>query len=461
MSEAVQLAPGVRIFLRNRLDAPAFAGLLHFLEAFKRILPHTELTSWRRDAGATERAVTWAGQERRRLNITVAIPLRNQNSVCLAATLQRRSVLPGKKYSRTLDLREKDICSSIVDVLAEFTTSIVNNPQDGAIEALKQAFDLTAVSRYIEARHNFSASKLFLALKKLSEQSYEGKAIPLGILVDTTQHPLTSGVGVNFEQCLDDKKFHVLTDGYDTAFLIGLNKTMLDIVDLGSFSEGSQGQGLRFFPEWSRAMALSCTDGRIGFSLTRQGDILYFENGTLRITYRAGKWQYWNHGHVLQILLVLSRAQNVHPTKRTPILRQIYRRALDLSFRRTGGLYVLLRNRKSLHNIVKPGDAIGDSERRSLDGILDTPFRNASILAVPSSVLVDIASLDGAIVIDNSGRLLAYGAVLSSDKTGGIGSGQGSRTKAAIGASHYGLATKVSSDGEIAFYSVGEAILAV
>jgi DNA integrity scanning protein DisA with diadenylate cyclase activity len=71
------------------------------------------------------------------------------------------------------------------------------------------------------------------------------------------------------------------------------------------------------------------------------------------------------------------------------------------------------------------------------------------------AVVVELASLDGAVVVENSGRILAYGAVLQPKKKGHLRGSEGSRTKAAIGASCYGVAIKISSDGEIVVYHGG------
>src|SRR5262249_26304844 len=74
---------------------------------------------------------------------------------------------------------------------------------------------------------------------------------------------------------------------------------------------------------------------------------------------------------------------------------------------------------------------------------------------MPRSVLVELASVDGALVLDTSARILAFGAVLRTERSGRLKGAEGSRTKAAIGASYYGLAVKVSSDGDITVYYRG------
>jgi DNA integrity scanning protein DisA with diadenylate cyclase activity len=74
---------------------------------------------------------------------------------------------------------------------------------------------------------------------------------------------------------------------------------------------------------------------------------------------------------------------------------------------------------------------------------------------------VELASLDGAVVLENSGLIRAYGAVLQPKKAGRIRGAEGSRTKAAIGASNYGLAVKVSSDGDVTVYHEGDEFMRV
>ena len=75
--------------------------------------------------------------------------------------------------------------------------------------------------------------------------------------------------------------------------------------------------------------------------------------------------------------------------------------------------------------------------------------------------LVELAALDGAIVLANDGEILAYSAVLSPKKAGRVRGTEGSRTKAAIGASNYGLAIKISSDGDIDVYHEGKSFMRV
>ena len=71
------------------------------------------------------------------------------------------------------------------------------------------------------------------------------------------------------------------------------------------------------------------------------------------------------------------------------------------------------------------------------------------------NVLAALASLDGAIVMDRAGRLLAAGAILRHPATAELedsGVVEGARTTAALAASRFGPVLKVSEDGIITFF---------
>jgi len=101
---------------------------------------------------------------------------------------------------------------------------------------------------------------------------------------------------------------------------------------------------------------------------------------------------------------------------------------------------------------------MADSRSRSL---LDATFDTALGELIPRAVAVELAALDGAVVLSNQGMLLAYGAVLDPKRRGRVGAEEGSRTKAAIGASYCGVAVKVSSDGDITVFLNGKAFIKV
>src|SRR3546814_664369 len=114
-------------------------------------------------------------------------------------------------------------------------------------------------------------------------------------------------------------------------------------------------------------MARASRDGKPGIALSRQGDILIFEEGTLRFSYRFGRWQHWNHRFLLNLLRNQARAQGVKASQLGRVIGPIYRAAIDISFRRSGGLFVILKNRDNLRKLVRSGDGIDDDRRLSAD----------------------------------------------------------------------------------------------
>jgi hypothetical protein len=327
------------------------------------------------------------------------------------------------------------------------------NLGQASLRAIRNEFDQHVVGAHIQGHHNLDmpVNILIDELNKLSEQSYENKTLTFGCVLDPNRHDKLVKNARFPDRFLESKKYKALSDGFHTAYEVSRFGRLVDFVDL-EFPRRSRLTKKHYYPQWAEHIAQASRQGRCGFVLSRQGEILVFDEGALRFTYRIGRWQYWNHSHLVNLLKDRARAQKVKPKLLGRVVGSIYRAALDVSFRRSGGLFVLLHNRKNISEIVRRGDAIGDLGRSIVDSQFDSAFSGKSIQNLPRSVIVDLSSLDGAIVLDNTGKILAYGAVLQPRNTGRLRGTEGSRTKAAIGASNYGLAVKISSDGGITVY---------
>jgi hypothetical protein len=287
----------------------------------------------------------------------------------------------------------------------------------------------------------------------LAERTYENKSFTFGCVVDTavTQTPPP---GLSFPSDFFERKtYQALSDGFYTAYVVSREGQLLDFLDLVTAPNHRSSRS--YCPYWSTDFASQCLGNRVGIALNRQGDLLYFEQGTLRFNYRLGIWQYWNHSHLVDLLWNSIRVQNV-PVGRTPrVANALYRIALDAAFRRSGGPFVILRNAGRIQHLVRAHDIMNHADRDQLHRALDSALHNPLIQTMPRPVLLELSSLDGAVVCNNKGRLLAYAAVLEPRKRGRVGPEEGSRTKAAIGASNYGLSLKISSDGDISVYVKG------
>jgi hypothetical protein len=88
-------------------------------------------------------------------------------------------------------------------------------------------------------------------------------------------------------------------------------------------------------------------------------------------------------------------------------------------------------------------------------------LRGRTVMTIDPAVLAGLARIDGATVMDASGRILAIGAILlhpepvEPHSTLAV---EGARTTAAMAAGRYGAVLKVSEDGLITFYDRQERI---
>jgi hypothetical protein len=424
----------------------------------RAILPHVETLEWKVRAGEGDTKVTWRNSSRRELRLTLGLTAEEQPWV-IQGILRRRKVPDGAgAISRTLHERERQLSN---EILATVDALLREIPGEAAValHAVKARFDETVVAGHLQSHHEISAplADWFAQLRRMAEQTYENKALTFGCVIDkrSKAKPLD---GCRFpDEFLARKRFLALSDGYRTAYRVSGFGAIVGFVSVKGTKQAQDG----FYPEWSEDLVDAGRRFGLAFSLTRQGDILVFDKGRLSFTYRFGHWQYWNHTHIVDLLRNFARAQHVDPGRLATVVRTIYRAALDVAFRRSGGLFILLRSADRASSIVREGDAVGSSSRSSLDAEFDRALVDAKITSMPRAVVAELAAIDGAVVIGNTGKLLAYGAVLDPKRKGRISAAEGSRTKAAIGASYYGLAVKVSSDGDVQVYSRGKKLLTV
>lgn len=449
--------------LKRLLGDEGLAFLEHALDAPTRLLPHTEVGGWTVDWDRTVNSgATYVGSDRRALNLSLQLKLPDSQSTtrCALRAKLTRMTAPGagRSIARTLDNRELDLCRRTLRRAADVLRGADAASTSDSLRAIRATFDEQIVAAHLKDFHGLQldVAEVLSAMRELAGQSYENKSITFGCLLDRNRNDRPNRNGTFPQAILNQKKYRALTDGFRTAYRVSSPGRIIGFEDC----TGTQStKGRHYFPEWCEHLAAASHKDVCGLCLTRHGDILVLNAGTLRFTCRFGQWQYWNHTHIIDLLRSRARVQKVKPAAVGVVVDAIYRAALDVSFRRSGGLFVLLRSRKNLRKIVATGDAIGDKRRSHMDNTFDGALRYRTIQTMPRRVMVELAGLDGAVVLDNAGTIRAYGAVLRPEKSGTIRTAEGSRTKAAIGASNYGLSVKVSSDGDITFYENGRPFL--
>jgi len=442
--------------LKQQLGDEGFLFLSNAFGVVETLLPHLQTELWATLKTPENTRVNWIGNDRLEMKLTLQLNLGQHKFRLTTKARRRRADVGAGAIAKTLDLRELDICRQILERIAAVLKTPVGEHGQHSLRAIRGLFVEQVVGAHLQ-KHlqiKFDVGQLFSALRELAEQSYENKSITYGLVIRGDEGGVATGKQFPLH-FFEKKRYRALSDGYRTAFEINRSGKLLRFRDLQA--GGDKGTGNHYFPEWCRYLAGASAGNCCGIALTRQGDILVFDGGSLRFSYRAGRWQYWNHTHAINIFRNRMRVQHVLEDIVSAVVNRIYRVTLDVSFRRSGCLFVMLKNQQNMRKLVADGDAIGDPQRDELYGEFDTTLNNPNVRTLTTTLLVELSALDGGVVVNNHGKILAYGAVLKT--RGRSGASEGSRTKAALSASEFGVAVKVSSDGDMEFFESGKAFL--
>ena len=314
-----------------------------------------------------------------------------------------------------------------------------------------------------EARADRVASIIEL-LRVAALSSYENRPISTGVLLlGTSEDPCRPGAPLPakapaYTQSLTTiKSFFRLADGMRTVFLANSEGRLLDLIDIERWgNQACRNQTLQVpcakaFQPHARA---TLQHGHICAVLSPSREIKVFAEGAELFTFRGAGW------HLLD--LQAKYRLWAEAVGDDALAMRIFQTALDLADAREGALFVVARDATTaVSQLVAPADRLDSSH----DGASDrnTPSRRdllyllegRSITDLDPNVLAALASLDGAIVMDRAGRLLAAGAILRHPATAeleGSSAVEGARTTAALAASRFGPVLKVSEDGIITFF---------
>jgi hypothetical protein len=293
--------------------------------------------------------------------------------------------------------------------------------------------------------------------------TYESRSISTGVLLlnsesDPTQ-PGRTIVGPAYTRTTAAVKgFYRLADGLNTLFLINRDGRVLNIVDVHRWASLFHAGTLLTAPcaqNYQDHARATLGSDNVCVVLSPTQEIKVFAAGTHAFTFRMGRWELLDveAKYDLWLRAVGDRA----------LAERLFLTALNLSDAREGALFVVLRDpATAVPQLVAPGDQLQAGAPAPAAGD-DQEMRHALLNLVAGravtdmgpGVLAGLAAMDGAVVMDGAGRVLAAGAILRHppDPTdAATGAVQGARTTAAMAASRFGPVLKVSEDGGVTFY---------
>lgn len=303
-------------------------------------------------------------------------------------------------------------------------------------------------------------------LRSSALSTNENRRVSTGALLlarGTDAPPPAGGAALRYSSALTSiRSFPRLCDGTHTLALVDPEGAWIDILDLEQWP-GSAARGALPLPvpsAYSAHCRATLGNDNLCLALTPNGEIKVFARGVQVFSLLNGRWRLtdfeWKYRRWAAALEDLD------------VARLVLQVALDLAESRRGGLFVVLDDARCVRSLVSPDDLLAQGEfsreagqeadsKRSVYYLL----RGKRTKDLTPAVLRTLAAIDGGIVLDKDGALLAFGAILKNHQEGMVTAGrrpEGGRSVAALAASHCGKALKISEDGIVSFFEEGRCV---
>jgi hypothetical protein len=347
----------------------------------------------------------------------------------------------------------------------------VSNPS--RLELFRGGSEDHYVAAYVEpALYELPASRpsriasTIQTLRTAALSTYENHRVSTGALLfgpEAADRPETAADALPYGVELTGlKSIHRLCDGQRTLFLVDCDGKLAGIVDVSRFATMAAGEdraivpGPRVYEPHARATR---RDGHVCLVLSPNQEIKLFAGGAQTFAFAHGRWR------ILDPATKFALWQQA--VTRPELARALFEAALNLAEARQGALFVVARDpEQAAEHLIPRHDLLSEAapagppaELAPRDPLAKRALhylaRGRDAVSLDPPILEALASLDGALVVDPAGRLLAFGAILPHGGSSGLAPAEGARTTAALVASRYGPVLKVSEDGIVSCFLDG------
>jgi DisA bacterial checkpoint controller nucleotide-binding len=304
-------------------------------------------------------------------------------------------------------------------------------------------------------------------LRTTSLSTYENRRISTGALLfgrtpdPCHEVPAKPPGALRYSPSLTSiRTFYRLCDGLQTLALVDENGFLAEIVDVEEWAQLYSDIPLPV-PSAARyrthSRATLC-GGHVCMILTPNGEMKIIADGVQIFRFWDGRWRLTDAERKYRLW--------AGAVGNSELAERLFVAALNLAEDRRGGLLVVLDDPRNARKLVSMTDLVshlpgnGQQSETSTKDQLHYLLHQKRMLEVPGSVLETIARIDGAIVLDQDGQLLAFGAILRHRDLSELHPEniEGGRTTAAIAASEFGNVLKISEDGLISFFQKGKCV---
>jgi hypothetical protein len=322
-------------------------------------------------------------------------------------------------------LTAQQIVRSFVDVLREIEPGLSTAYEADVLRTLQRKVLARSISG---AEMRDSIVSAIDWLESWASRPYEGEPVTAALGFDSR----SAGVDLTLEELRSLEFSAVLTNGIDTMICANARGRVV-----GHECLDTPNALPPFAPYFHAAFAAWAVDGRVVLVLTEMGEILIFKDTQLLLAKRSGRWYFLTHRPIVTRMSV---------PRSVAIRRAVYESCLDASFAGKGACVgvVMKDSVEQWEEVVMREDRLSNPDSlkaRALDRLIGgRPFPE-----LDRRLRLELLAIDGAVVLDHRGRVLAVGAIL---KIPG-GSTGGGRLAAARVLASLGLGIKISQDGSI------------
>lgn len=383
------------------------------------------------------------------------------------------------EYNRTLSTDDINLAINIIQSFFKVSPNRIDGKgknisyySDSHKKANYELAIQKGICNWIVGSDNPDVENLLDALTKWSVQTYEGKKVTLGCIINPhATHQFNDNYGT-FLDFISDDIAAVFTDCVNSVFELDAKCRFCRYI---SITENNVIESLsltHYLPiRFANVIQNYVKGNSVGIFLLNNGDIILSKQGQIRFVKRNLKWLNFSYEAFKNAFGTFLDDNNIHEE----LIQNIYASTLDVSFSHTGGIisvvtemdnltidendkYPILNITDNLLNSIsldKLNETLkGSIKQKELSkrllkrNILQCLVQNRPFVKLDRKLRSELISLDGACILNTAGDICAFGAIIKNNS----GSSEGGRGAAAKKLSDYGMAIKISTDGYVELY---------
>jgi len=304
---------------------------------------------------------------------------------------------------------------------------------------------------WLEAKTGISNWPLILDyFRKLSRRTTENRQISKTVVIEP-------GEQVHRTANLADESYSKVFDWLGstpmTYFRID-EKLGIKALEAVSLTEIKDLKGYRFYPDRLHPIISSLSDSKsIVAHLSEDRALLIADHEGVIASKRIGEsWRIYDKEHLIaSIAQVMERQMSETPLSEEPycVACSLLQILFDISMKRQGGLIVLDHPENLARYVIKGIERDAQSPLNRI--FTHSPFNGLEFSIPEVRKLVELSSVDGALILDLHGNLVQVGSMILSHPS--VLSRFGTRDAAGFSAAKFGAtAFKISADGKVTLF---------